>query len=203
MTAMRNESRRSPISIGPLRAAWGNATAFWADHAWVRIAAWYGLVFLATVSVCLIAARGCRVRAVAGQAGRSACSPPASGDPSTPGLSGQGGLHSLLEAIIAYESVHETVLFGDGGKSKGPAHIQIAYWVDSGRRAEDYERLVFDRDETKRAMVDYFRRYEPEALARGDWESLARLHNGGPRWRKKPMTAEYWRRVKAEMKREG
>ena len=105
---------------------------------------------------------------------------------------------AYAKAIIAYESKHETILVGDGGGSRGPAHIQLAYWVDSGRRAEDWFDGVMDREESKQCIYDYAKRYEPVALARGDWPSLARLHNGGPRWREKPQTAAYWRRVKAE-----
>jgi len=103
---------------------------------------------------------------------------------------------AYTEAIIAYESKHETILVGDDGASRGPAHIQLAYWVDSGRRAEGWFNGVMDREETKRCIYDYASRYEPVALARGDWPSLARLHNGGPRWREKPATADYWERVK-------
>ena len=47
-------------------------------------------------------------------------------------------------------------------------------------------------------MLGYFMRYEPEALANGDWETLARLHNGGPNWREKLVaTARYWSKVMA------
>ena len=109
-------------------------------------------------------------------------------------------LDAFLEAIIAYESRNETVLVGDGGDSRGPAHIQLAYWIDTGRRAEDWHRGVMDREESKRCMVDYFRRYEPEALANGDWETLARLHNGGPNWRQKlAATDGYWVKAKERM----
>ena len=108
-------------------------------------------------------------------------------------------LDALLEAIIAYESRNETILVGDGGDSRGPAHIQRDYWTDTGRRVEDWREGVMDREKSKQCMVDYFRRYEPEALARGDFETLARLHNSGPRWRQKlAATDGYWAKVNGQ-----
>jgi len=108
-------------------------------------------------------------------------------------------LDALLESIIAHESVNETVLVGDGGDSRGPAHIQRGYWTDTGRRAKDWYEGVMDREESKRCTVDYFRRYEPEALANGDFETLARLHNGGPNWRQKlAATDGYWAKVNGQ-----
>jgi hypothetical protein len=40
---------------------------------------------------------------------------------------------------------------------------------------------------------------KPEALASGDLEVLARIHNGGPRGAQSPATLDYWRRVRADL----
>ena len=48
-------------------------------------------------------------------------------------------------------------------------------------------------------MLAYWRRYCPTAMAAGDAEVLARVHNGGPRGNRKAATAAYWRRVLAAM----
>jgi len=112
------------------------------------------------------------------------------------GKQSQARLARLFDAIFAHESVGGTILVGDNGKSRGPFHIQRDYWQDGGGVPKDYDRLVDDRAECEKVMLAYFHRYEPGALARGDFETLARLHNGGPKWREKPATAEYWQRVK-------
>ena len=48
-------------------------------------------------------------------------------------------------------------------------------------------------------MLAYARRYEPEALRRGDWRVLARLHNAGWNWRNKPKSIGYANDVMARM----
>jgi len=60
-------------------------------------------------------------------------------------------------------------------------------------------------------MLAYWRRYAPAALAAaqgGDerrampaLQTLARVHNGGPRGARNAATLAYWRRVEAEMKK--
>ncbi len=49
-------------------------------------------------------------------------------------------------------------------------------------------------------MVRYWRRYCPRALAQGDWQTLARVHNGGPRGHRKPATHAYWSKVRRAMR---
>ena len=91
---------------------------------------------------------------------------------------------------------------GDGGKALGPLQIWRAYWQDSGIPGR-YEQ-VKDRAYARRVAVAYAKRYEPAALRRGDWETLARLHNAGPGWRnKRAATNGYWKRVQAAMRQKG
>jgi len=47
--------------------------------------------------------------------------------------------------------------------------------------------------------MGYWRRYCPAALEAGDWETLARVHNGGPVGARSKATLAYWRKVKAAM----
>lgn len=89
---------------------------------------------------------------------------------------------------------------GDGGRALGPLQIWRAYWQDSGVPGR-YEQ-VKDRAYARRVVVAYARRYEAKALRRGDWESLARLHNAGPNWRRVNNKA-YWKRVQAAMRQKG
>jgi predicted chitinase len=46
----------------------------------------------------------------------------------------------------------------------------------------------------------YFKRYAPAAWAAGDVETLARIHNGGPRGHLKPATKGYALKVRAQMR---
>jgi hypothetical protein len=83
---------------------------------------------------------------------------------------------------------------GDNGKSIGPMQIGRLYFVDSGVGG-DYQRchnLAF----SKEVMIGYWQRFCPKALAAGDWETLARVHNGGPAGARHAATIKYWNKVK-------
>lgn len=110
-------------------------------------------------------------------------------------------LETLLSAILVVESGGKpNTPDGDGGRSIGPYQIMRAYWEDSGVPGR-YEQCR-NRAYARRVVLAYWRRYEPRALAHGDWESLARCHNAGPNWRKKiKATDGYWRKVQAEIRR--
>lgn len=97
------------------------------------------------------------------------------------------------------ESGNNPDAVGDGGASLGPLQIMRGYWADS-RTPGQYEQ-VRDRQYAERVCVGYWRRYCPQALAAGDWETLARTHNGGPKGATKTATLVYWRRVEAELNR--
>lgn len=85
------------------------------------------------------------------------------------------------------------LIIGDGGKALGPLQIHRAYHADS-RVAGAYERVA-DLDYSKRVATAYLKRYAPTAWAAGDVETLARVHNGGPRGHLKPATKGYGVRV--------
>jgi len=91
---------------------------------------------------------------------------------------------------------------GDNGRSIGPLQIQRAYWQDANMPAGWYEDC---RDATyARCVVEaYWRRYEPAALARLDYQTLARVHNGGPRGASKRATLGYWHKVRAALAAQG
>jgi hypothetical protein len=77
----------------------------------------------------------------------------------------------------------------------GPLQIHRGYHKDS-RVAGDYSR-VSDLNYSVRVATAYLKRYAPEAWAAGDVETLARVHNGGPRGHLKTATKSYGARVKA------
>jgi hypothetical protein len=106
-------------------------------------------------------------------------------------------LGRLLDAMRRVEtgtSAHEgRDAVGDDGRSSGPYQIQWTYWKDSGLAGQ--YRDVRDRRYAEQVILAYWRRYCPDALARRDLRTLARIHNGGPAGARKATTLSYWRRV--------
>ena len=90
-------------------------------------------------------------------------------------------------------------IVGDGGRALGPLQIHRVFHADS-RVAGPYERVA-DLDYSKRVATAYFKRWAPDAFAKGDVETLARVFNGGPRGHLKPATKAYAAKVKALSKK--
>ncbi len=84
-------------------------------------------------------------------------------------------------------------ILGDGGRALGPLQIHRGYHADA-RIGGDYSRCE-DLDYSKRVVTAYLQRYAPAAWAAGDVETLARIHNGGPRGHLKPATKGYGAKV--------
>lgn len=84
-------------------------------------------------------------------------------------------------------------IIGDNGAALGPLQIHRGYHADS-RVAGDYSRCA-DLEYSKRVVSAYLQRYAPEAWAKGDVKTLARIHNGGPRGATKPATYNYAQKV--------
>lgn len=108
-------------------------------------------------------------------------------------------LRPLFDAIMAVESGGNPDAVGDNGASIGPYQIQRSYWRDS-RTPGHYEQ-VKDRRYAELVMVNYWSRYCPHALADGNFEWLARTHNGGPAAMRTPRNKGYWRKVQKELRR--
>lgn len=88
---------------------------------------------------------------------------------------------------------------GDKGASIGPYQIQRAYHADARMKAGKYEDCSNDAAYAEQTMLAYFARYAPKALEAKDWETLARVHNGGPKGHTKKATLGYWAKVQKEM----
>jgi hypothetical protein len=103
---------------------------------------------------------------------------------------------SFFRALHVVETSGRTgLILGDGGKALGPLQIHKSYHADS-RVAGDYSRVA-ELDYSKRVATAYLKRYAPAAWKAGDVETLARVHNGGPRGHLKAATKSYGARVKA------
>lgn len=86
---------------------------------------------------------------------------------------------------------------GDGGRSLGPYQISRAYWKDSGIPGR-YQ-MVRNKAYAERVMKAYWKRYCPSGLSRLDFQTLARVHNGGPKGARRSRTVPYWRRVRGKL----
>lgn len=95
-------------------------------------------------------------------------------------------------------------IYGDGGRSLGPYQISKAYWLDATYRSPKLRKAgyksVTRKDYAKQIVLLYCSRYERRALVNKDWETLARLHNSGPSWRKKKhLTDSYWKKIRKHL----
>lgn len=83
---------------------------------------------------------------------------------------------------------------GDGGKAIGPFQIHKVYWQDAVEYDPSIGGVYADcKDEAyaRRIVIAYLSRY---CKSWSD-ETVARIHNGGPRGHKKAATVKYWRKV--------
>lgn len=109
---------------------------------------------------------------------------------------------AILEAIRTVETGGEADpdrAIGDKGKALGAYQIHRGYWLDATEkdpalRALGYE-SVTDREIAEKVVIAYLTRYAP------DWklDTVARIHNGGPKGHRKESTLDYARRVRAAM----
>lgn len=90
-------------------------------------------------------------------------------------------------------------VIGDSGKALGPLQIHKAYFLDAAAfdksLGKDYSK-VQDLAFAKRVVRAYLKRYAPNAVKRNDYQTLARIHNGGPIGHKNEATVKYWAKVK-------
>ena len=111
-------------------------------------------------------------------------------------------IDDLIYAIGTVESNHDDNAVGDQGRSIGRYQIMRAYWQDAteydktiGGKYEDVRNPVY----AAKVMRAYWRRYARAAYEAGDFETLSRIHNGGPKGHKKQATVGYWRKVQREL----
>lgn len=87
---------------------------------------------------------------------------------------------------------------GDGGRAIGPFQIHQCYWAD----AVEYDPSIggeysdcTDEAYARRIVVAYLSRY---CKSWSD-ETVARVHNGGPKGYRKAATVKYWRKVEKNL----
>ena len=111
--------------------------------------------------------------------------------------------HEILAAIRWVESRdREDVTDGDGGLAIGPYQIHEVYWRDAVRSEPSLGGTYQDcrrRAYAEKVIAAYMRLHVPDAWERGDGETIARVHNGGPRGADKQTTLGYWQKVRARL----
>jgi hypothetical protein len=90
------------------------------------------------------------------------------------------------------------LIIGDQGRALGPLQIHRGYWQDA-RQPGEYQ-SVTNLAVATATMHAYLQRYAPAALAREDWQTCARIHNGGPRGASRTATLAYSRQVISVMR---
>lgn len=107
---------------------------------------------------------------------------------------------TLLDALISVESSGNDRKIGDHGKSYGCLQIQQSYLDDANKFMGTSYTLkdMFDRETAKIVVRAYLRHY---AGTDADYETYARIHNGGPRGHRKTCTEKYWKKVKAVLEK--
>lgn len=95
----------------------------------------------------------------------------------------------MVEVGTAYQDSDKRGLAGE----LGPLQITKDYWKDSNipGKWEDCRSWEY----SVKVLQSYLSRYAKVALQKSDFETLARIHNGGPRGALKPQTARYWAKV--------
>ena len=111
-------------------------------------------------------------------------------------------LDDLLDAMAVVETgaARSCRALGDSGDSYGPLQIGEPYYEDANMKYGRYHNVA-NIDYAKQVAMKYWARYAPAELKAKDFETLARIHNGGPRGHLKPETKPYWKKVKTELER--
>lgn len=107
-------------------------------------------------------------------------------------------LRPFLDAVSVVESNGKDSAVGDNGNALGRYQIWEIYWKDAveycpelGGRYKD----VTTKEYAERVVVAYLMRYGRKFIADNDLQSLARIHNGGPKGHKRKATLGYWKKV--------
>lgn len=114
----------------------------------------------------------------------------------------RANLRPFLDALAQVESASCDTVVGDGGKAIGRMQIWQVYWKDAMAKCPKIGGEYKDcttKTYAERIVVAYLLRYAPKAVESKDWQTLARVHNGGPKGATKAATRKYWVKVRKEL----
>lgn len=136
--------------------------------------------------------------------------------PTQPQTSKNYGWKNLLPAIRMVETGGSPNgglgAVGDNGNAWGPYQIWEIYHKDAAARDKtlnNYRSCLNSKSYSERVIKVYMKRYAKAAAkrldqgkaTRADLETVARIHNGGPRGATKASTQKYWAKVASHLKR--
>jgi soluble lytic murein transglycosylase-like protein len=108
-------------------------------------------------------------------------------------------IDTFFNALGKVESSNNPRAINKKEYALGIYQIRPAYFKDS--KVIGKHESVYDTAIAKKVCLAYFAKYEPQALKNNDFETLARLHNGGCGWRKnKSNTDKYWNNIKKNLR---
>ncbi len=111
--------------------------------------------------------------------------------------------HYLLNAIRFVESNNrDDVPDGDNGLAIGPYQIHYVYWFDANefdKQLGGTYQMCRQRAYAERVIDAYMRRHIPKEWDAGLGETIAKVHNGGPKGHLKSATKRYWQRVRKRL----
>lgn len=114
---------------------------------------------------------------------------------SSPGAGRCYTVDQILHAIRIVESGdRDNGPRGDSGQAVGPYQIHAEYWKDATGSSRGYPESAQRTSSATGAVLAYFRRYQPTALERCDWRTLATLHHCGPNMTH-PSNPAYLRKI--------
>ena len=107
-------------------------------------------------------------------------------------------MDKFFAALAGVESGGDALAVNKKEKALGIYQIRPAYFLDSNVKGNHKD--VFNPKIARKVAEAYFQRYEPKAFVKQDFETLARLHNSGPNWKKKMKATDgYWQKVKKNL----
>jgi hypothetical protein len=108
-------------------------------------------------------------------------------------------MDSFLKAMAFVESSGNPQAENKSEKALGLYQIRPAYLTDTHLHYKHSE--MVNPTKARAVVLAYFNRYEPQAVKQNNFETLARLHNAGPGWRKRMQsTNNYWQRIQKNIK---
>ena len=111
----------------------------------------------------------------------------------------------FLKALNQVETSGRTgAIVGDNGKALGPYQIHKAYWQDAvafDKSIKGSYQDVTNKAYAEKVVTAYLNKYAPKAIAAHDYQTLARVHNGGPAGAKSGATKGYWKKVQKALDR--
>ena len=113
----------------------------------------------------------------------------------------------FLNVIAKVESNNNPKAVGDKGLAIGAYQIHYLYFLDAQRFDKSLKKYkyqnCFDKEVSRKVVIAYLKGYESISISKGDWQTLAKLHNGGPSKNKSPkakkMVDSYWKKVRLHL----